>query len=138
MKKILAFATISALLVALASCNNDDGGPTTEFDPIPITAVDLPASFSLGTLENISITYELPDDCTRFDSFRLLAPQDTVREVFVIGARRDNGACNPTPTQATETLVFQVLFDITYTFKFWQSNDAQGNPQYIEVQVPVE
>lgn len=138
MKKFLAFAAVSALLVSLASCNNDDGGPTTEFNQLKITAADLPASFTLGALEEIPITYELPDDCTRFDSFQLLTPLDTVREVVVIGARRDNGACNPTATEATETLIFQVLFDITYTFKFWQGDDAQGNPQYLEVNVPVE
>ena len=98
----------------------------------------MPPSFLLGELYNIPITFELPDGCTQFETFQIVTISDTEREIVVIGARKDTGACTLQITEVTETLIFQVLFDQTYTFKFWQGDDANGDPQYLEIQVPVD
>lgn len=137
MKNLLSWALALVLLVPLASCSNDDDGPETTFVKLVVTDVDMPASFQLGELYNIPITFQLPDGCTQFETFQIVTPADTEREIVVIGARRDNGACTQAITEQTETLIFQVLFDQTYTFKFWQGDDANGDPIYLEIQVPV-
>jgi len=137
MRKLLAWALALSLLVSLGSCSNDDDGPETTFEKLVITGVEMPPSFQLGELYNIPITFQLPDGCTRFDSFQIVTLSETEREIVVIGARESSGPCTEQITEQTETLIFQVLFDQTYTFIFWQGDDANGDPQYLEVIVPV-
>lgn len=137
MKNLLSWALALVLFLPLASCSNDDDGPETTFVKLVITDADLPASFQLGELYNIPITYQLQDGCTQFETFQIVTLSETEREIVVIGARRDNGACTQAIVEETETLIFQVLFDQTYTFKFWQGDDANGDPIYLEIQVPV-
>ena len=137
MKNILSWAFGLALLLTLGACSNDDDGPETTFVKLVITEVDMPASFQLGEIYNIPITYQLPDGCTRFETFQIVTLSDTEREIVTIGARKDTGACTEAIVEETETLLFQVLFNQTYTFKFWQGDDANGDPIYLEVQVPV-
>ena len=138
MKKLLSWALALSLLLPLGSCSNDDDAPETTFEKLVITGVEMPPSFQLGELYNIPITFELPDGCTQFETFQIVTISDTEREIVVIGARKDTGACTLQITEVTETLIFQVLFDQTYTFKFWQGDDANGDPQYLEIQVPVD
>ena len=125
------------VLLSFQSCSSDDNGPQATFDQLVVVSADLPASFTLGSLYDIPITFELPDGCTEYYSFGLTSPTQETREVAVVGIRTDDGGCTPQIREATETLVFQVQFDQTYLFRFWQGNDAQGNPQYLEIEVPV-
>lgn len=137
MKNFLSWFLFLSLLMPLTSCNNDDDGPQSTFVKLVITDVNMPASFTLGESYNIPITYELPDGCTQFETFQIATPSDTEREIIVIGERTDNGSCTQAVVEETETLIFQVLFDQTYRFKFWQGDDTNGNPIYLEIEVPV-
>ena len=137
MKNLIALTLALGLLLPLASCSNDDDGPATTFVQLIVTEVDMPVSFQLGQLYEIPITFQLPDGCTQFETFQILTPSTTEREIVVIGAKKDTGACTLQITEKTETLLFQVVFDQTYTFKFWQGEDANGDPQYLEFEVPV-
>ncbi len=138
MKNFLAWVLFLSLLMPLSSCNNSDDSPETTFVKLIITDVDMPATFKYGERYNIPITYQLPDGCTRFETFQIVTPSEEVREIVVIGVREDTGACTQQITEETETLIFQVLFNQTYEFKFWQGDDTNGDPIYLEIQVPVE
>ena len=137
MKTLFLRALALSLLLTLGACSNNDDGPKTTFEKLVITDATLPASFQLGEFYNFPITFELPDGCTQFETFQIATPSDTEREIIVIGKREDSGACTQAVTTGTETLIFQVLFDQVYTFKFWQGDDANGDPVYLEIQVPV-
>ena len=137
MKNLFALALALVLLLPLGACSNNDDGPETTFEKLVITGVEMPPSFQVGELYNIPITFELPDGCTQFETFQIVTLSETEREIVAIGARKDTGACTLQITEATETLIFQVLFDQTYTFKFWQGDDANGDPQYLEIVVPI-
>lgn len=137
MRKLFAWALALSLFLPLGSCSNNDDGPETTFVKLVITGADMPPSFQLGETYAIPITFELPDGCTQFETFQIVTLSETEREIVVIGAREDSGSCTLQITEATETLIFQVVFDQVYTFKFWQGDDANGDPQYLEIQVPV-
>lgn len=137
MRNLFVRALFLSLLLPLGSCSNDSDGPQTTFVKLVVTEVDMPASFQYGELYNIPITFQLPDGCTRFETFQIVTPSASEREIVVIGARKDTGACTLQITEETETLIFQVLYDQTYLFKFWQGDDAEGDPIYLEIEVPV-
>lgn len=137
MRNLLAWGLALSLLLPLGSCSNDEEGPEITFVKLVVTEVDMPASFQLGEIYEIPITFQLPDGCTQFETFQVVNLSDTGREIVVIGVRKDTGACTQQITEATETLLFQVLFNQTYTFLFWQGDDTNGDPQYLEIQVPV-
>jgi hypothetical protein len=137
MKNLFALALALGLLLPLGSCSNDDDGPATTFEKLIVTDVDIPASFEVGKVYEIPITFQLPDGCTQFETFQIVSPSALEREIVVIGARRDTGSCTLQITETTETLLFQVVFDQTYTFKFWQGDDANGDPIYLEIEVPI-
>ncbi|MBC2839423.1 hypothetical protein [Robiginitalea sp. SC105] len=137
MKKFTLIFFLFTGLAGLVSCSSNDDGPETTFEQLVITEAGLPASFNLGELYEIPITYELPDGCTQFFTLNVGSPTQNIREVVAIGSRTDSGGCTQAVSEGTETLIFQVLFNQTYTFRFWQGDDANGNPQFLEVEVPV-
>ena len=137
MRKFIAPVLFLTLMLPLSSCNNSDDSPQTTFIKLAVTEVDMPAAFIYGETYTIPITFQVPDGCTQFETFQIVTPSQSVREVVVIGAREETGPCTEAITEQTETLYFQVLFIQTYRFKFWQGDDANGDPVYLEIEVPV-
>ena len=121
----------------MSSCSSNDDGPETTFEQLVISEIDFPESFNLGELYEIPVTYQLPDGCTEFYQLNVGSPAQDVREIVAIGTRTDTGGCTQAITEGTETLVFQVLFDQPYTFRFYQGDDNNGDPIITEVEVPV-
>jgi len=138
MKK--TFYAVLLVLVGLSSnsCDLKDDGPNFNFVPIQITEVEIPESFELNKVYNIDVTYVLPDGCTNFEGFDFTKPELTTRTIVVIGAKRtDLDACTEIATEGVATINFEVLYEQPYLFKFWQNENADGEQQYIEIEVPV-
>jgi len=122
---------------AFSACSLDNNDNTNyHFEYVPITAVDIPTEFVFGETYPITITYELPNSCYRFYSNDYIY-DGTTRIIGTIAIVDDDVICTQTTVQGEYTIDVQARQTETYTFKFWQGQDAQGVDQYLIIDVPV-
>ena len=139
MKKFRPFLRMVVLTVTLmfGACDIDDDGDHFYYVPLVVTEVDLPESFDQYEVYNINVTMLRPDDCTFVEGFDVEKQDLTVRDITVVGIQLDRDDCDTLRQEVTETLRFEVLYDQPYLFRFYAGDDHEGNPEYIEVEVPV-
>jgi len=132
---------LASILVAIAfigiSCNKDDA-PTIEFHALQIIDADVPESFAFNGRYEITVTYVKPDDCTYFEVFDVAPKDTTIREVVAIGSTYVDQQCAQVATEQQQSFLFDVKYDQTYLFRFWQGTDADGEPIFLDIEVPVE
>lgn len=132
MKKI--FFVIFAF-VLFASCSDDDGSDY-HYELLPTEEAIVPESFEFGQVYEIAVKYIVPDDC--YISSDILYEYDLdARNIAVIALVVENDACEPLEEEATLTFNVQALQHKPYIFRFWQGEDDNGDPIYLEVVVPV-
>ncbi len=137
MKKFFFTFLIVTAILTTSSCSNDDE-PNFHFVPLSIVSAELPEFFSLDQTYQIRVTYNKPDECTSFGGFDVTTKNVSTRNVVVIGTKHyDQEACAQTIVEETGTFNFKVIHTETYLFRFWQSEDADGNQEYFDVLVPV-
>ncbi|WP_051199646.1 hypothetical protein [Christiangramia echinicola] len=142
MKKL---ALILLSIVTLTSCSiNDDNGPAAEYELATITGNDLPDSFELGKSYTITLDYDLPSQCHSFaalDARRGGSTGDEKRQIYaaVVSILSTNAQCNEDVAGNSGTTTFNILIDEPedYKFYFWTGTDADDQPIYTEVTVPV-
>lgn len=134
------FMALCAFAVALSfySCDLGDDGPNFHFVPLRIESADMPESFDLDATYRINVTYTLPDGCTYFEGFDVTKEDVTTREVVAVGSQRtDQVACSEAIQTIEDSFDFIVIHSEPYLFRFYQGDDANGDPQFLEVEVPV-
>lgn len=122
---------------AFTSCSIDDNGSNfigTEI--LPIESVEIPESFVYGESYEILITYNRPSTCHQFYNFFYEIDRNE-RTVAVINSVYSNESCVQESESVTVTLNFTVNGTETYLFKFYQGEDADGEDQYLLVEVPI-
>ncbi len=116
---------ICITLLTLWSCSLDDN--SIDFEFIPIEDVVIPESFTLGEVYQIDVTYYRPTTCHAFHDLYYVA-EENQRTVAVINIVYDNSNCQPLNDELIETSFnFNVVYDQTYVFKFWQGMDENGD-----------
>jgi hypothetical protein len=140
MIKKLAVVAIMGALLCLGSCTIEDDGPNFHFSPLEITAAQLPDTFRLSQTYRINFTYLRPNNCTFYDYPDVRKPQGAnIRNVVAIGiVRTDMDNCEEVMEEDEAGFDFAVIFNEPYTFRFYQGEDEAGEPQYLEVIVPVD
>jgi hypothetical protein len=135
MKKLLA---LSLALILCASCSLDNGNDTNySFDILPVESVDIPSEFTLGETYPITVTYLRPTTCHYFREF-YYAKNLNERTVAPITIVYENDNCETLDNVLEEaTFNFIVTSNGSYIFKFWQGEDANGDDQYLTIEVPV-
>lgn len=137
MKNLILISLLAFLTIGVYSCNKDDvKNPTLE--RLEITSFDVPDTFELGKSYEIGVTYNKPDSCTSLQGFNVNTVDQMTRVIQAIGARNEGESCTGVAIEETNEFLFEVVYDQTYTFKFWQSEDSTGAPQYLTVEVPVK
>ena len=135
---VIIFLFICSALL-FGGCSLDDDQPNFHFTALEITAADLPESFELNRTYRINFTYVLPDGCTYFERPDVTTADTTVRNVVAIGVvRTDDEACTQAIIEGEGFFNFSVIYNEPYTFRFFQGEDSNGEPQFLEVIVPVE
>jgi len=137
MKKMFLLIFLVAVGFSVDSCKKDDGA-TIEFHALQISNAQVPESFSLNGTYEIKVTYSIPDGCTNFEGFDVAPKDTTTREVVAIGWRALEEQCTQVVTDREESFFFNVVHDQPYLFKFWQGQDANGDPLFLEIEVPVD
>jgi hypothetical protein len=129
-----------AIVVAFIynSCSIDDDGANFHFTALEIVDADVPESFNLNETYVISVRFLKPDSCTYYEGFDVIKDSLTVRNVVAIGAvRTDFSTCTEEITEQTASFNFKVIYSDPYTFKFYKGENSDGEPEYLEVVVPV-
>ncbi len=138
MKRYFFVFFIATTFLGLNSCNDDDNDIVSyHFEKLKTVKVDLPDSFDFGSRYEIVVTYDRPNNCTYFQDFDVYAEGTTSRNVTPIGIVYSDVDCTAETTEVTDSFLFEVIYEQPYTFHFWQGEDANGQPQYLDVTVPV-
>ncbi|MFD0990600.1 hypothetical protein ACFQ1R_10870 [Mariniflexile jejuense] len=134
MKKLIA---LSLALIFAMSCSIDDDNTNYSFEVLPVESVDIPTEFTLGETYPITVTYLKPSSCHVFKEF-YYSKNLNERTVAPITIVYDDKNCQ-TLDNVTEdaTFNFMVTSNGSYIFKFWQGEDANGEDQYLTIEVPV-
>ena len=140
MKGKLLIFIFAGLLLVFGGCSLEDDEPNFHFTALRITSVDLPESFTFNQTYRIDVTFELPNGCTAYEGFDVTQEDTTVRNVVVIGTVRtdEDIACTQEIVEREAFFNFSVIYNEPYTFKFFQGEDSNGEPQFLEFIVPVE
>lgn len=138
MKNKFIFSLVTILLLCFTSCSIEDN-ENFEFVALPITSVEMPERFVLNETYEIKVKYNLESDCTYFEGFDFVKEETTVRNVAVIASTIvDSEDCKEITKEIETSFNFIVLYEDTYLFKFYTGDDEEGEPKYLEIEVPVE
>lgn len=133
MKKLL----VICLTLILASCSVDDDSVDYSFEILPVESVDIPTEFTLGETYPITVSYLKPSSCHSFREFYYLK-NNNERTVAPINYVFEEDDCETLENELVEnTFNFIVTGNGSYIFKFWQGEDADGEDQYLTIEVPV-
>ncbi len=133
MKKALL---ILIAIISFSACSLDDDTPSQHFERIAATEVDIPDEFTLGETYDIVVSYTLPSTCYSFYNFDYIH-DETSREIYTYAIVNDDVTCTQTTLDSEYIISIEARQEDTYTFKFWQGSDNQGNDEYLIVEVPV-
>ena len=136
MRRIVTIAL--ALVCGLVSLNCElDTGENFFFVNMEITEADVPDFFILNQSHNMEVTFSRPDNCTYFQGFDVFSDENGVTTVVAIGSVLTEE--DRAPSQESLTGILTITTDNVqfYTLRFYTGEDADGNLQYLEYQVPV-
>ena len=138
MKKKIAFSLMLFTALTFLGCSLGDEQENFHFVALPITSVEMPESFVLNETYEIKVTYLRESDCEYFEGFDILKEDTTVRNVAAIGSMlSDSDTCKEISQEIETSFNFIVLYNQTYTFKYFTGIDENGDAQFIEIKVPV-
>lgn len=143
--KRLMLLFVSALV--LVSCDTDDG-PNVAYAVAEITDADLPDYFERGEDYSFDVSYQLPNACHDFYTFRHQEYKSEDKDstlVIEIGALT---SYDPNLTECTEEGDLNESKKISrlrinskqynnYHFKLLTGGDEDNNAQYLNIEVPV-
>ncbi|MCM4162012.1 MULTISPECIES: hypothetical protein [unclassified Arenibacter] len=136
MKRVF-FLLLVASFTLFTSCDIDDD-VNYHFEALQVKSVEMPEAFDYGEIYNIKVTYFRPNNCTFFEGFDVVKEDLTTRKVVTIGTVIDDeDDCSGTGEDLVATFNFEVLYDEPYIFRYWTGEDANGEPTYLEITVPV-
>lgn len=138
MKKIFLYVIAISAIVTMESCSLEDDDANFEFQYLEITDAEVPESFDFNEVYQIKVHYLRPNDCTFFEGFDVYKEEETTRQVVVIGSvLTDQSDCTEVAQEVEATFDFQVIYKNDYLFKFYTGTDAEGNAEFMEIEVPV-
>ncbi len=135
MKRVILLCLAFAFF---ASCSvDDDNSADFSFEILPVESVDIPTEFTLGETYPITISYFRPTTCYAFNDLYYLKELNE-RTVAPINYVFNRNNCETLNDELVEqTFNFIVTSNGSYIFKFWQGEDADGESQFLTIEVPV-
>lgn len=133
MKKILAL--IGCIFLTL-SCSTDTTTyeQTIRYELIPTQSVVIDDVLYVGEENIITIKYSKPNNCYGFNGL-IYEKEGNTRTIGVQNYVLEKPDCQPISNDVSQTS-FNFLPETigTYTFKFYQGKDANGNNLFLEIQ----
>ncbi|MEJ6791665.1 MAG: hypothetical protein QNK89_02720 [Lacinutrix sp.] len=133
MKKLL----VLLISLTILSCSTNDDSLETYQEAMPVESVTLPEEFIVNEDYEVTLTYLRPTTCHAFNDI-LLQKHNNQGNVYVIGTVfQSNGDCTELNSELEVSFNFKATQIGTYTFKFWQGENDNGEEIYSTVEVPV-
>lgn len=132
MKKV--FFVIFILLLTV-SCSDDDSS-NYHYELLPVEEADVPDEFVYGQIYYISVKYIRPTECYVYNDVLYEYDYDA-RNIAVISTVVEDNDCEIIDSEEELTIRVQALQTSPYIFRFWQGDDDDGDPIYLEIVVPV-
>lgn len=135
MKRFMLFL-IGVVLCASCSINDDNPRIDVEYKLAPIETVTVPDTMIKRKEYEIAVSYRLPSNCHTFNG--IIAEED--ENLLYIGVQtmvETEKMCEDIPGETIQTsfkFTPPIEFD-TYTFKFWQAKNEQGEAIYLTKEV---
>jgi len=124
-------------VLSFTGCSLDET-ENFRFVALPIESVEIPESFDLNETYEIKVRYLRTSDCAFFEGFDIVKEDTTIRTVAAIGSMlSDSDDCKEVLEEVETSFNFIVLYPDTYLFKFYTGEDANGEAEYLEIEVPV-
>ena len=134
MKRLFASVLLSFMAF---SCNISDDSDYVHYDFVSISNVVMPEDFIVNELHEITLTYNRPTNCHAFHNIYYNYESDFERTVAIICSVQGNN-CEPlADSNYDASFNFKPTTIGTYTFYFWQGEDANSENQYLTVEVQV-
>ncbi|MCB7481847.1 hypothetical protein [Christiangramia sediminis] len=145
MKKIV-FALVT--LIAMSSCSIDDDNSNTSYEFAEITDFEFPEFFEAGKSYDLKLTYQLPSTCHTFAGFDGGREDLNSNEIFIYALTsfdpNETGCDSSNDTDLTSAgtirgfnISANVDEDEIFIFNLWTGEDANGDPVFTTVEVPV-
>lgn len=133
MKKLISLLSV---FLIVAACSPEEYGPEITYEAQPIQNVTLPDTIAVYESNDIVVEYLKPTTCHGFNGF-LYQKDGFTRTIAVQTFYYPNSDCQVLTNEVKqETLKFQPTSEGTYTFKFWQGRDANGDDIFLEIERP--
>ncbi|MEM8509107.1 MAG: hypothetical protein AAF717_14845 [Bacteroidota bacterium] len=132
------YFTVGFILIFLFSSCELDSGENFHFEPLEITGADVPDSFTLNRTHVIDVSILRTNSCTFFQGFDVTEEEGGVLNIVAIGSVLTNDDCSTVDDTLSSAFNLTAIFNGTYLLRFYAGNDAEGTPQFLEYEVPVE
>ncbi|QXP56547.1 hypothetical protein H0I25_01770 [Cellulophaga sp. HaHa_2_95] len=137
MRNLFALFMMLLAVLSFTGCSLDET-ENFRFVALPIESVEIPESFDLNETYEIKVRYLRTSDCAFFEGFDIVKEDTTIRTVAAIGSMlSDSDDCKEVLEEVETSFNFIVLYPDTYLFKFYTGEDANGEAEYLEIEVPV-
>lgn len=138
-KKVLL---LGLALLFFSSCSLDNDEPDVHFEFMPIENVVVPETFQYGEIYTIEYTYYRPSTCYFFSDlyYDAVGNTRTIAVINVVYHEDSDITCTDLDNQLEAgSFQFQVNnSNGSYTFKFWQGVNEDGEDEYLIIDVPIE
>lgn len=142
MKKLLLLLALVTFGI-FSSCS-PEGSDHPEFtlELVPVQDVEMPEFFERGRTYDLTLFYSMPSDCHYLNN---IIPEQAGENVWVVAIEAfvvDNPDCNQFEQMVMEEVIVQFTCTTSYsgdscTLKFYNGDDYDGNPRFIERTIPV-
>ncbi len=123
------------ILLLTVSCSDDDYS-SYHYELLPVEEAIVPDEFVHGQIYFITVKYILPDECYVYNDV-LYEYDFDARNIAVISTVIDDDNCEILDREEELTIRVEALQVEPYIFRFWQGDDENGDPIYLEIVVPV-
>ena len=131
------FFTSLVVVLMFVSCNlDDDDANNFTLETLPIKEAIVPDEFTYGSEQEITIKYDLLNECYSFYNL-YYQYEDTTRIVAVNSLLNQSAQCTEDVIEEEYTFIVRVVQHEDYVFKFWKGTDANGESIFEEITVPV-
>ena len=135
MKRILFLCIVS---IALLGCSADDD-PIFFFEFLPANQItNIPDNFVVNQADTLFVSYNRPTSCHGFDGFQVERDETTRNITIITKVIENRGPCNTLENdERSAPLIFRPEEAGEVILNFFSGEDAEGNPMFITLQIPI-
>ena len=131
MKKLIVY--IFAFFALSCSLNDDSIQDYQEL--LPIETAQMPQSVTVGVAEDVFLTYLRPTNCHAYNDIYYVKNEHERTVAIVSTYFASNNNCTALEAETEASFRFNATEAGTYTFKFWQGKNDEGEDEYLIYEV---